>query len=165
MFTASNDKTYSLDGRPMVLWEELGEGAPTLIALARLCSEALATNRRLPLDELGVEARAILYAARRRGAIEIKAVNNAFDFAERMLAVCIELDAERQLVCRQRENPELVVCFLDGFRQLCTSGLVLHHLFREFSLSRTGFEVARSIPRHEVQILDILAEEQVLGEI
>jgi hypothetical protein len=165
MFEATNQRIYSLDGRQLVLWEELGAGAPTLIGFARLCSDALAANRVGPTEDLLVEARAILYAARRRGAIEIKAVNDAFDSSERFLAICVELDADRQLICRRRDDPELTMRFLDGFRQLCASGLVMHHLFREFSLTRCGFELARVIPRHEVPILQLLADEQVLGEI
>jgi hypothetical protein len=165
MFTASDERLYALDGRPMALWEELGYGAPTLIGFARLCSEALAANRQVPLAELVTEARAILYAARQRGAIEIKGVNNAFDSSERLLAVCVELDADRQLVLRRRQDPEVTIRFLDGFRQLCTSGLVMHHLFRDFSLTRAGFELARSIPRQDVGVLDLFMEEQTLGEV
>jgi hypothetical protein len=164
MFTGSNQKTYALDGRQMILWEELGSGAPTLIAFARLCSDALAANRQSPTEELLAEARAILYAARLRGAIEVKGVNDAFDSSERFLAVCVELDAERQLVCRRRDEPELTMRFLDAFRQLCASGLVMHHLFRDFSLTRAGFDLARTIAREEVRILERLAEEQVLGD-
>ena len=164
MFTATNDKTYSLDGRELVLWEELGLGAPTVIGFARLCSQALTANRQAPAEELATESRAILYAARHRGAIEVKGVNHAFDSSERLLAICVELDADRQLVFRRRHAPEFTIRFLDGFRQLCASGLVMHHLFREFSLTRAGFELARTIPRHEVQIVDLLAEEQLLGD-
>jgi hypothetical protein len=164
MFTATNEKTYTLDGRQPVLWDELGFGAPTLIAFARLCSEALAAPRPLAEESLGVEARIILYAARRRGALEIKGVNNAFDSSERLLAVCVEVDADRQVVFRRRDDPELTIRFLDGFRQLCVSGLVMHHLFREFSLTRAGFELARTIPRQDVAILEEFAGEQLLGD-
>ena len=164
MFTATNEKTYTLDGRQLVLWDELGFGAPTLIAFARLCSEALASTRPLAVEGLGAEARTILYAARRRGSLEIKGVNNAFDSSERLLAICVELDADRRVTFRRRGEPELTIRFLDGFRQLCCSGLVMHHLFREFSLTRAGFELARTIARHEVPILEQFAEEQLLGE-
>ena len=95
------------------------------------------------------EARAILYLARRRGAIEIKGVNHAFESSERFLAVCVELDLDRTFILKRRDDPELTVRFLDGFRQLCASGLVMHHLFRDFSLTRRGFEVARSIRRED----------------
>jgi hypothetical protein len=143
----------------MAVWEELGEGAPTLIAFAHLCSDSLARNVRQPTEPLSQEARAILYTARHRGAIEIKGTNHAFDSSERFLSVCVELDAERQFFMKRRDDPELTVRFLDGFRQLCAGGLVVHHLFREFSLSRAGFELARSIRPEDVPVLEILAEE------
>jgi hypothetical protein len=155
---------HTADGRQMVLWEELGEGAPTLIAFARLCSDALAANRQAPVEELTDEARAILYASRRRGTIEVKGVNHAFESSERFLTVCVELDTEHQLFLKRRDDPQLTVKFLDGFRQLCASGLVMHHLFREFSLTRAGFELAATIHRRDVPILEILAEEQVIEE-
>jgi hypothetical protein len=156
-------QTYTEDGRPMVLWEELGEGAPTLIAFARLCSDALARNQRAPAGTLSEEARAIMYVARHRGAIEIKGTNHAFDSSERFLSVCVELDAERQFFMKRRDDPELTVRFLDGFRELCASGLVVHHLFREFSLSRAGFELARAISPEDVPVLESLAEEHGIG--
>jgi hypothetical protein len=152
-------QTYTEDGRRMAVWEELGEGAPTLIALASLCAESLARNQCEPSEPLSEEARAILYTARRRGAIEIKGTNHAFDSSERFLSVCVELDAERQFFMKRRDDPELTIRFLDGFRQLCASGLVVHHLFREFSLSRSGFELAKSIRAEDVPVLEILAEE------
>ena len=164
MFTATNDKLYALDGRPMILWEELGIGAPTLIAFARLCSDALAANYPEPPLPLSEEARAILYLARRRGAMEIKGINHAFDSSERFLAVCVEVDLERTFILKRRDDPELTVRFLDGFRQLCASGLVMHHLLRDFSLTLRGFEVARSIRQEDVPVLGALAEEQLIDE-
>jgi hypothetical protein len=156
-------KTFTQDGRPMAVWEELGEGAPTLIAFAHLCSDALARNQREPIEELSEEARAILYVARRRGAIEVKGTNHAFDSSDRFLSVCVELDAERQFLLKRRDDPELTIRFLDGFRQLCASGLVVHHLFREFSLSRAGFELAKAIRAEDVPVLEFLAEEHGIG--
>lgn len=155
-------KPYTDDGRRMVLWEELGEGAPTLIAFARLCSDALTQNRREPAEELTEEALAILYAARSRGAVEIKGVNHAFESSERFLSVSVELDAERQFFMKRRDDPELTIRFLDGFRQLCASGFVMHHLFREFSLTRAGFELAKTIRPKDVPILAVLAEEHAI---
>jgi hypothetical protein len=157
-------QSFTEDGRRMVLWEELGAGAPTIIAFAWLCSHALAESRRGPFEDLTEEAKAILYAARRRGAIEVKGVNEAFDSSERFLAVCVELDCDRQFILKRRDDPELTIRFLDGFRQLCASGLVMHHLFRDFSLTRSGFDVARSLRREQVPILDVLAAEQVIEE-
>ena len=160
----SRVQNYSEDGRQMVLWQELGEGAPTLIAFARLCSDALAANYPEPTLPLSEEARAILYLARRRGAMEIKAVNQAFDSSERFLAVCVEVDLDRLFILKRRGEPELTIRFLDGFRQLCVSGLVMHHLLRDFSLTRRGFEVARTIRREDVAALVPLAEEQLIDE-
>lgn len=157
-------QTYTSDGRQMVLWEELGAGAPTIVAFARLSSDALAANRQTSGEELSDEARAILFAARHRGAIEIKGVNEAFESSERFLAICIELDSDRQFILKRRDDPVLTIRFLDGFRQLCASGLVMHHLFRDFSLTRSGFEIARQIGRHDVPILEVLATEQVIDE-
>ncbi len=160
----SRVQSFSEDGRQMVLWQELGEGAPTLIAFARLCSDALAANYADPVPALSEEARAILYVARRRGAMEIKGVNHAFDSSERFLAVCVELDLERSFILKRRSDPELNIRFLDGFRQLCASGLVMHHLLRDFSLTLRGFAVARSIRREDVPVLVALAEEQLIDD-
>lgn len=155
---------YLDHSKQIALWEELGAGAPTLVAFARLCSAALAANQREPVEELTEEARAILYAARNRGAIEVKGINSAVDSTERFLAICIELDAERTIVLKRRDDPEQTVKFLDGFRQLCASGLVMHHIFRDFSLTRAGFDLARQIQSHEVPLLRTLADEQLLEE-
>lgn len=161
----SSAKHFNEDGRQMVLWDELGAGVPTIIAYARLCSESLACGRIGEVDALSHEALAILYAARRRGAIEVKGVNSAFDSSERFLAVCVELDSERQLILKRRDDPELTIRFLDGFRQLCADGLVMHHIYHDFSLTSAGFNVGRSINAETVPVLKTLAEEQVLGEI
>lgn len=160
----SRVQSFSEDGRQMVLWQELGEGAPTLIAFARLCSDALAANYPELESPLSEEARAILYLARHRGALEVKGVNHAFDSSERFLAVCVEIDLERTFILKRRNDPELTVRFLDGFRQLCASGLVMHHLLRDFSLTSRGFEVARSIRREDVAVLVPLAEEQMIDD-
>ncbi len=130
-------------------WDELGAGAPTVVALAALCSQAmLATHPSTP--PLSLPARTILYAARERGVLEIKGTYDAFNATARLLAVCVLLEDERSLVFLSPEEPELTVRFLDGFRELCRGGLVMHHLYREFSLTGRGFDRARQIPREEV---------------
>jgi len=84
----SRVQKYTEDGRQMVLWQELGEGAPTVIAFARLCSDALASRvPKADVEDLTEEARAVLYLARCRGAIEIKGVNHAFESSDRFLTV------------------------------------------------------------------------------
>ncbi len=39
---------------------------------------------------------------------------------------------------------------LAGFRELCATGLVMHHIYGTFSLTKEGFELARTIPEEEV---------------
>ncbi len=141
-------------------WEDLGRGAPTLIALAELCSRAMAENV-ISTDSLSPEARAILFAAQDRGVIEVKGSNMAYDSADRFLTVIVELDKERRLRFRNSSEPKLNVRFFDGFRELCAAGLVMHHLFHEFSLTRAGFEYAATIDGDEIQTL--LDEAQPCG--
>jgi hypothetical protein len=97
------------------------------------------------------EAKAVLVAARKRGVIEVRGVNTAFDPAARLLAVYVEIDQSQTIAFRDPERPEITVLFLEGFRQLCEFGLVMHHLHRDFSLTALGFELARSISQEEVQ--------------
>ncbi len=159
-------------------WEALGNGAPVLVALAQICSQAWTRGFTSagPLSELGDaasasatvesdvpvddsqmlmqfsgEARAILYAAGQRGIIELKAVNTAFDAAARLLAVYVEETDERTIAFRDSQKPEVTVRFLDGFRELCERGLIIHHIYRDFSLSPRGFEMARLVQRADVQ--------------
>ncbi|MGN6136386.1 MAG: hypothetical protein ACTHOU_18030 [Aureliella sp.] len=103
------------------------------------------------IDGLSGEALAILHAAGQRGIIELKAVNTAFDAAARLLAVYVEESDERTVAFRDAHRPEVTVRFLDGFRELCQRGFVIHHIYRDFSLSPIGFEVARTISREQVR--------------
>lgn len=159
-------------------WEALGNGAPVLVALAQICSHAWTKQSKKSVDaklteslgenesgetggrsRLTGEALAILYAARDRGIIEIKAVNTAFDVAARLLAVYVEVTDERTIAFRDARNPEITVRFLDGFRELCQRGMVIHHIYRDFSLSPLGFMAARKVTRESVQSwLDMATE-------
>ncbi|QDV66814.1 hypothetical protein Poly24_05020 [Rosistilla carotiformis] len=141
----SPDYLNSLQGG----WEALGNGAPTLVALAQLCARALVEGSR-DEEPLSVEAKAILFAARNRGVIEVRGVNTAFEATARLLAIYIEVDEHRTIAFRNREKPQVTVRFFDAFCQLCRSGLVLHHLYRDFSLTDRGFEVAAKIVEPEV---------------
>lgn len=136
-------------------WEALGQGAPMLVALAQLCAERWVLHRspETPPQPLSSEAQAILYAARERGIIEVRAVNSAFDTAARLLAVYVELSHERTIAFRDPQQPEVTVRFLEGFRELCQRGLVMHHIYRDFSLSPQGWELARHIPLSDVQAM------------
>jgi hypothetical protein len=80
----------------------------------------------------------------------VRGVNTAFDPAARMLAVYVEIDETQTIAFRDPNEPEVTVRFLEGFRQLCALGLVMHHLHRDFSLSTAGFELAKLIQRDDV---------------
>ena len=60
-------------------WEALGNGAPVLVALAQISSQALVSGGPETLPTLLPEARAILFAAKDRGIVEIKGVHTAFE--------------------------------------------------------------------------------------
>jgi hypothetical protein len=147
-------KLQPLDNYLSGSWDALGAGAPVLVALSQLCSNAMVDlNAASPIDigQLSPEAKAILVASRDRGVIEVKAVNAAFEAPSRMLAVYVELDEVQTIAFRDRNEPEVTVRFLEGFRVLCEKGLVMHHIHRDFSLTSRGFEVARTISKQEVQ--------------
>lgn len=142
-------------------WEALGNGAPTLVALAQLCSDRWVHSRpeELTLEGLAGESLAILFSARHRGIIEIRPVNSAFDPAARLLAVYVESNSEHTIAFRDKENPEVTVRFLEGFRQLCNRGLIMHHIFGDFCLTQRGIELARTIEKGLVEPLLKLATE------
>ncbi len=147
-------KLQPLDNYLSGSWDALGAGAPVLVALSQLCSNAMVDfDAASPIDvePLSPESKAILVASRDRGVIEVKAVNAAFEAPSRMLAVYVELDESQTIVFRDRNEPEVTVRFLEGFRVLCQKGLVMHHIHRDFSLTSRGFEVARTISKQEVQ--------------
>jgi len=55
------------------------------------------------------------------------------------------------LAFKNKQDPARTIRFLEAFRELCGAGLVIHHLFREFSLNHEGFEFAATIKREEVE--------------
>ena len=147
-------KLQPLDNYLSGSWDALGAGAPVLVALAQLSSDAMVNldaTGAASIDHLLPESKAILVAARNRGVIEIKAVNAAFEAPSRMLAVYVELDEVQTVAFRDPNDPEVTGRFLEGFRLLCTHGLVMHHIHRDFSLTSRGFELARTISQQEVQ--------------
>ncbi len=150
----SVSKLQPLDNYLSGSWDALGAGAPVLVALAQLCSQAMVEINHVdaaPTDDLPPESLAILVAARNRGVIELKAVNTAFEAPSRLLAVYVELDETQTIAFRAPHEPEITVRFLEGFRQLCLRGLVMHHIHRDFSLTSRGFELARTINAQKVQ--------------
>ena len=133
-----------------------------MMALATLCSRALTAGKVLDRP-LSAEARAILYAARLRGVLEIKGNYRAFEAPERFLTVYVELNNETPLALKSRDEPALTIRFLDGFRELCEAGLIMHHLYRDFSLTRAGFAAAAGTGRADAALLEPLLEEQGLS--
>ena len=121
---------------------ELNDGLPTIAAFARLCGHAISKDI-APVESLSAEALAILALGRHQGVFDIRGNKDAFESAERFLAVCIETDKERRLVMRNKSNPRQTLRFLEGFRELCQSGLIMHHTQRDFSLTSKGFEKAQ----------------------
>ena len=145
-------------GEPDDGWAALGVGAPTVIGLARLCSRALSGDTP-QMERLSNEARAILYVARRRGALEVKGSYDAFEAPLRFLTVHVEVEPGQQVRFRSATDPVQAVRFLEGFRQLCAAGMVLHHLYHEFSLSESGFARAQQVQLEEVQTMLNFVEE------
>ena len=133
---------------------ELLSGLPTIGAFARLCANVLAQPRGEtdPLTaELTGEATAILWAARERGILEIKGTNQEVESPKRLLAIYVEVDPDCYLVFRNRQDPQVTLRFLDGFRQLCEAGFIMHQMGTEFSLTRSGFERAADLDESALQ--------------
>jgi hypothetical protein len=137
-------------------WEDLNFGAPTIIALANICSHAMSasqTDIERNVSQLSDEAKTILVAASQRGTIDIRASRERVDSVERFLAVCVEHELEQWMLFLDRDKPEQTIRFLDGFRQLCMAGLVIHHLQKDFSLSSSGFDLAKTLNRDDFKEL------------
>ncbi|MFW6170700.1 MAG: hypothetical protein ACODAD_09440 [Planctomycetota bacterium] len=140
------------EGVSSTIWNDLGSGAPTLIALAELCSQAITTGK-TDTSPLSPEAKAILYIARHRGILEVKGSNSAYESPCRMLTVFVEVDNHSQIRLRHSSDARQNVQFLEGFRQLCANGLLIHHLYHEFSLTSVGFDVAETLSPHGLEEL------------
>ena len=138
------ERFLNSDGPLSASWSELGSGAPTLIALAQLCSQAISTGK-TGTTALLPEAQAILYTARERGVLEVKGSNVAYESPSRLLTVFVELEDQSQVRFRDPHDARQNVRFLEGFRQLCSNGLVMHHLYHEFSLTTAGFDHADTL--------------------
>lgn len=134
-------------------WDDLTASVPTIVAMAQLCANRLVEPPDT-IPELGDQAKAILASAQDQGVIEIKGNNSEFESSKRMIAVYVEIDSNSQLMFRGK-TPEITVQFLDAFRELCSAGIIIHHVGGEFSLNTNGYELARGINRDTVnEILD-----------
>jgi hypothetical protein len=135
-------------------WHDLSEGAPTIAGFASLCGRALsAPQAECSLEELSEEAKTILVAATPRGTIDIRANRDSFDSAERFLAVCVEYELDQRLLFLDKSKPQQTIRFLEGFRELCQQGMVIHHLQRDFSLTQRGFAFAEHLVRDDFKEL------------
>jgi hypothetical protein len=132
----------------LLTWNDVVLGAPSIIGFAALCGRAIAAPCPVELTPI---AKAIVYAARDRASLEIKATRNAYNSSQRMLAVHVETAPERWLVFRSRLDPKFTLSALDGFRQLCAAGLVMHHHGHDFSLTHQGLMAGTVIENSEVE--------------
>ena len=134
--------------------EALLSGLPTISALARLCGNVLAQPGDCAQEsrELTTEAQAILCAAREHGILEIKGTHEEFESPKRLLAVYVEVEPGGYRVFRNQRDPRVTLRFLDGFRELCAAGLVMHQMGAEFSLTRLGFERSAALDESSLQV-------------
>jgi hypothetical protein len=125
-------------------WRELSDGVPTLGGLANLCSRSLA-GYLAPVEVLSDEARAILWLARERGVLELQIHSDLYDSSDRLTAVVVELSEQKRWMFKRHAEPRRTIAYLEGLRQLCQNGWVIHQSQREFSLTAAGFAHADSL--------------------
>jgi hypothetical protein len=140
------------------MWQQLSDGVPTVAGFAGLCSRFIAGLVQPPA-RLSPEANAILCASADRGVIEIRVSKDSFDSLDRFIAVCVEQSEEERLLFKQKSNPKQTLRFLEGFRELCQAGLVMHHAQKDFSLTVAGFEAAEALDRTDFADLLGFAED------
>lgn len=103
------------------LWNDLGQGTPTIAAFAHACSISLAKGVD-PAVTLSREAKAILFAAKNRGLLEIKASNKAFESPQRLLAVCVETGEGHALISAAGGTLRTRLAFWPGFANCVLPG-------------------------------------------
>lgn len=140
-------RNLSAESAGVTAWQELEFGAATILALAELCKRAIIDppSSDISLDGLSNEAKAILLCGGNRGVIDIRACKDDYDSVERFLAVCVETEPDSHLLFLQKDEPAQTVAFLEGFAELCRAGLIVHHLGRDFSFSKMGYEFAKRV--------------------
>ncbi len=127
---------------------DLTLGSPSVVGFANLAAKAIAGSS-TPTECLSPEANAILVAAAAKGMLDLRVAKEGFDSSERLLAVCVEVDEEHRLLFRRKGQVRQTMQFLEGFRQLCQSGLVMHHLQSDFSLTVSGFDLAATLDQED----------------
>lgn len=151
----------SSSGADSTFLEQLNSGLPTLWRLAVLCSNAIGNEGKAETSSesmiakasqgLSQESKTMLYLAKNRGAFDIKVDRNAFDSADRMLTVHIETDDNIWQPCKVPNMRKKNIAYLESFFAMCRSGLILHHVSSEFSLSSLGFQVSEQIESESVE--------------
>ena len=121
-----------------ISWNDLGEGRTDRDCLGGDSAAGRSPPHRRAIPRCRSRPKRSCLPPADEGVFEIKGTFNAFDSIERFLAVHVETAAEHFLIFRSKQDPQITIRFLDAFRQLCSAGLVMHHLFREFSLTRAG---------------------------
>jgi hypothetical protein len=145
-------------------WDLLQHGIPTIIGFARLCGAAISRLEfpNATIATLSPEAQAIAFVAKDLGVIELRGNRNAFEPADRFLAVSVPINDDRRLLFKSKSQPRQSLAFLEGFRQLCASGLVIHHLLFDFSLTTPGFALADQIDPKPLQpLIDFATTEAI----
>ncbi len=140
------------------MWQQLGDGVPTVAGFAGLCGRVIAGMVEPP-SKLSAEANAILVSAVEHGVIEIRISKNSIESLDRFVAVCSERKEGGHWLFKQKSNPRQTLRFLEGFRELCQAGLVMHHSYKDFSLTVAGFEAAEKLERQDFDELLAFAEE------
>ena len=150
----------SSEPEPSTLIKVVGEGYPTIAALAMLCAGAITDPPAdVQLSELSDEAKTLLVTAKQRGTFEIRATKASFDSTERFLAICVETEPEEFLMFRRKAQPRQTIKFFEGFVQLCRHGLMVHHLQKDFSLSSKGYQLAESLNPSDFEAMASFATE------
>ncbi len=126
-------------------WEDLSRAIPTLGAFARICGRAFTAETECEPSDFSKEAQTILFWAKDRGVLEIKQTQDEYDAVDRFLTVFVERSSQQMIGFKNNQEPEKTIRFVEGFRELCRKGLVMHHAQRDFSLTQRGFEVAKEI--------------------
>lgn len=140
-------RNLSGDSPGITPWQELEFGAATISAFAELCRRSIINPPEAVTDpdSLSDEAKTILVCGGQRGVVDVRACKDDYDSVERFLAICVETEPDSHVLFLQREDPVQSVAFLDGFGELCRSGLIVHHLGRDFSFSKAGYAIAKQL--------------------
>lgn len=140
-------RNHSGEPAAATAWQELEFGAATISAFAELCRRAIISPSEYGVDPdtLSSEAKAILVCGGQRGVVDVRACKDDYDSVERFLAVCVETEPDSHVLFLQKDDPVQTVAFLDGFGELCRNGLIIHHLGRDFSFSKSGYALAKQL--------------------